>query len=122
MKELIQTNTLEYKDYKTEVLTEKKLKEFLMSESISCLSSRFQKPEEFYEKILFQIPEAKNHKNYKMIYSHLVLKLPDDFKTKKELAKMHKIKEENIIAEGSVTLIDVSLETKPLVRWMIVKN
>jgi hypothetical protein len=93
-----------------------------MSESIPCLSSRFQKPEEFYEKILFQIPKAKNHKNYKMIYSHLVLKLPDDFKTKKELAKIHKIKEEDILAEGSVTLMDVSLETKPLVRWMIIKD
>jgi hypothetical protein len=57
-----------------------------------------------------------------MIYSHLVLKLPDDFKTKKELAKIHKIKEEDILAEGSVTLMDVSLETKPLVRWMIIKD
>jgi len=93
-----------------------------MSELIPCLSSRYEKPKEFYEKILFQIPESKNHKNYQMIYSHLVLKLPDDFKTKEELAKIHKIKEKNILAEGSVTLIDVSLETKPLVRWMIVKN
>jgi hypothetical protein len=122
MEELIQTNILEHEDFKTEVLTEKKLKEFLMSESIPCLSSRFQKPKEFYEKILFQIPEAKNHKNYKMIYSHLILKLPDDFKTKEELAKIHKVEEKNILAEGSVTLIDVSLETKPMVRWMIIKD
>jgi predicted patatin/cPLA2 family phospholipase len=122
MKNLILTNTLKYKNYKTEVLTEKKLKEFLMSESIPCLSSRFQKPEEFYERILFQIPKTKKYKKYKMIYSHLILKLPDDFKTKTELAKMHNIPEEKIIAEGSITLMDVSLEIKPQVRWLIMKE
>ena len=122
MTELILTNTLEHNDYKTEIYTEKNLKEFLMSESITCLSSRFQNPEDFYIKIIFQIPETTNHKNYKMIYSHLILKLPDDFKTKQEVSKIHGIEENNIIAEGSVTLMDTSLQTKPQVRWLIVKN
>ena len=122
MTELILTNTLEHNDYKTEIYTEKNLKESLMSESITCLSSRFQNPEDFYIKIIFQIPETTNHKNYKMIYSHLILKLPDDFKTKQELSKIHGIEENNIIAEGSVTLMDTSLQTKPQVRWLIVKN
>ena len=122
MTELILTNTLKHEDYKTEILTEKKLKEFLMSEAIPCLSSRFQNPEDFYNKIIFQIPETKEYKNYKMIYSHLILKLPDDFKTKQELAQIHNIKENNILAEGSVTLMNTSLQTKPQVRWLIVKN
>jgi hypothetical protein len=122
MTELILTNTLEYDNYKTEILTERKLKEFLMSESIACLSSRFRNPEDFYEKIIFQIPESKEHKNYKMIYSHLILKLPEDFKTKEELAKIHNIEEKNIMLEGSLTLMDTSLEIKPQVRWMIIKS
>ncbi len=122
MEKLILTNTLKHEDYQTDVLTGEKLKEFLMSESISCLSSRFQNPKKFYEKILFKIPEAEKHKNFKIIYSHLILKLPDDFKTKEELAKIHNIEEKNILAEGSVTLLDTSIESKPQVRWLIVKN
>lgn len=122
MTEFIPTKTLVFENYKTEFFTEKNLKEFLMSESISCLSSRFRDSRNFYESILFKIPGTKKHKNYKMIYSHLILKLPEDFKTKKELAKIHKINEKEIIAEGSVALLDTSLEIKPQVRWLIIKN
>ena len=122
MVNLIQTNTLEHEDYKTEFLTEENLRKFLLSESIPCLSSRFQDSKDFYEKIIHQIPKTENHKLFKMIYSHLILKLPEDFKSKEELAVMHNVNIKDILAEGSVTLMDTSLEAKPQVRWVIVKN
>ena len=122
MEELIETNKLNWNGYETIFLTEKQLKEFLMSEAIPSLSARFKEPSEFYEKILFQIPEAKEHKKFKMIYSHLVEYYPHNYLEKKELAEKHSIQEKNIIAEGSVKLMDTSKENPPLVRWLIVKN
>lgn len=120
--EFIETNKIDWKDYSTTFLTEKTLKEFLMSEAIPCLSCRFKNPEEFYENILFKIPETKGHKNFKMIYSHLVEYYPHNFLSKEELAKVHQISEEQILAEGSVKLMDTSKNNPPLVRWMIVKE
>ncbi|MDA3837118.1 MAG: hypothetical protein PF542_05850 [Nanoarchaeota archaeon] len=121
MSNLVQTNEINWKDYKTEFLTGKTLKNFLMSETIPCLSCRFKTPEDFYESIIFKLPGGKEHKDYKMIYSHLVQFYPHDYLEKNELAKKHNIKEEDIIAEGSVKLMDTSLEQDPLVRWMIIK-
>jgi hypothetical protein len=122
MTELINTNEISWNDYKVEFLTGKDLKDFLMSEAIPCLSCRFKNPEEFFENIIFKIPGGEDHKLYKMIYSHLVLEPSTGFLNKTELAEKHSINEEHILAEGSVTLYDTSLETKPLVRWLIVKN
>lgn len=120
--ELINTNTINWNNYTTEILTEKTLKEFLMSEAIPCLSSRFKDPEEFYENILFKIPETKTHNNYKFIYSHLVEFYPHNYLEKEELAKRHNIEVNSIIAEGSVRLLDTTKDTPPMVRWLIVKN
>ncbi|NCN86496.1 hypothetical protein GW932_01575 [archaeon] len=122
MVELIQTNILEYEDYKTEILTEKLLRDFLLTEAISCMSSRFKDPRDFYENILFKIPETKDYKNFKMIYSHLVEFYPHNYLTKKELSEMHNINEQDILAEGSVKLMDTEHKNPPLVRWMIVKS
>lgn len=118
---LINTNILEYEDYKTEFFIEKSLREFLLSEGISCFSSRFKEPKDFYENILFKISESEEHKNFKMIYSHLVEFYPHNYLDKKELAKKHSINENDVIAEGSVKLLDTVHENPPLVRWMIVK-
>lgn len=120
MKELIKTNEINWNDYSTTFFTEKNLKNFLMTESIPCLSCRFKDPEEFYEQIIFKIPQTKEHKKFKMIYSHLVEYYPHNFLSKKELAQKHSINEKNIIAEGSVKLMDTSKEEPPLVRWMII--
>jgi len=122
MTTLKHTNTIEFEDYKTEFLTEKTLNEFLMAESIPCLSSRFKTPEDFYDSIIFKLPNGKEHKNYKMIYSHLVQFYPHDYLDKTELAQKHNLNEENVIAEGSVKLMDTSLEEPPMVRWLIVKD
>jgi hypothetical protein len=100
MEELIETNRLIWNGYETEFLTEKEL----------------------HENILFQIPETKEHKNYKMIYSHLVEFYPHNYLEKSELAKKHSIDEKDIIAEGSVKLMDTSRQNPPLVRWLIVKD
>lgn len=122
MTDLVQTNSLIWKEYETEILTEKILKDFLMSESIPCLSSRFKNPEEFYENLLFKIPGIENHKKFKMIYSHLVEFYPHNYLDKAELEKKHNITEEKILAEGSVKLLDTSLENAPMVRWLIIKS
>jgi hypothetical protein len=125
MKEFILSNTLEHNNFITDIFTEKKLKEFLTKEGIPCLSSRFLNHEDFYNKILFQIPETEKHKNYKMIYTHLIDPIHYNYLEKKELLKELKIKEEKLVAEGSVTLIDATADEKgrkPFVRWIIIKN
>jgi len=106
MTKLIHTNTLVFENYKTEFYTEYKLFDFLISEGIPCLSSRFKTPEDFYNSILFKLPSTKKHNNYKMIY----------FK----LGEI-KQKEKNIILEGSVKLMDTSLDKPPILKWIIVK-
>lgn len=107
MTKLKHTNTLIFKNFKTEFFTEKKLLNFLISESIPCLSCRFKSPVDFYNSILFKLPNIKNHNNYKMIYY-----------TSDEI----KEKEKDIILEGSVKLMDTSLSDPPIVKWIIVKN
>lgn len=119
---LIPTNTISWGNYSTDILTEKTLKEFLMSEAIPCLSSRFKNPEEFYQNILFKIPETKNHNNYKFIYSHLIEYYPHNYLEKEKLAKKYNLEINSIIAEGSVRLMDTSKNTPPMVRWLIVKK
>lgn len=122
MTTLIPTNTLEFEEYTTDFFTEKVLKDYLIKEAIPCLSCRFKDPKEFYENILFKIPKGKEYKDYFFIYSHLVKFYPHDYLSKKELAKKHDFEEHEIIAEGSVKLMDTAEENAPLVRWMIVKN
>lgn len=122
MIELIKTNEINWQNYKTEFLTEKNLKEFLMTEAIPCLSCRFKEPQDFYKSIIFKLQKGKEHKNYKMIYSHLVQYYPHDYLDKIELAKKYSIKEKDILAEGSVKLMDTALKEAPMVRWLIVKN
>jgi hypothetical protein len=121
MTNLIHTNTIEWKDYKTEFYTEKKLKEFLLKESIPCLSCRFKEPQEFYESLIFKIPEGKNHKNYKMIYSHLIKNPEKNLLNKSELEKKYSINKQNILIEGSVTPHDISSKNKPTIKWIIIK-
>lgn len=125
MKEFILSNTLRYKSFITDIFTEKKLKEFLMKEGIPCLTSRFKDHEDFYNKILFQIPEAEKHKNYKMFYTHLIDPIHYNYGTKEELLEELNLEKDKLIAEGSVTLITASPDEKgrkPLVRWIIIKN
>jgi len=122
MSELKHTNTIEFNDYKTEFYTEKALADFLVAEAIPCLSCRFKNPEDFYESIIFKLPEGKDHKKYKMIYSHLIQFYPHDYLNLDELTQKHNLNKEDIIAEGSVKLMDTSLEEAPMVRWLIVKD
>ncbi len=121
MAELINTNTFIFENYKTEFFIERNLKEFLLSESIPCLSSRFKNPEEFYNSIIFKIPNIKKHKNYKMIYFHLA-NSPKEYISKEEIAKKHSILTNSILAEGSVRLMDTSKQNPPIVRWLLIKN
>lgn len=125
MKEFILSNTLKHENYITDIFTEKKLKEFLLKEGIGCLTSRFKDHEDFYEKIIFQIPKTKIHKNYKLFYTHLIDPIIYNYKTKEELLEELKIEPEKLIAEGSVTLMDATPDEKgrkPFVRWIIIKN
>jgi len=105
MVNLKHTNTLIFEKFKTEFYTEKKLLDFLLSESIPCLSCRFKVPEDFYNSIIFKLPNGKDHTNYKMIYYN-----------------SEKIKEENIISKGSVKLMDTSLKSPPIINWIIIKS
>lgn len=97
------TNTFIFGDYQTDFYTEIKLHKFLLSESIPCLSCRFKAPENFYNTMIFRLPNGKENKNYKMIY----------FQSRRP-------KEYNILAEGSVKLMDTSLSESPTVNWIII--
>lgn len=107
MTKLINTNTLIFENFKTEFFTEKRLLDFLISESIPCLSCRFKEPIDFYKSILFKLPSTKNHYNYKMIYFN---------------SNEIKSNEKDIILEGSVKLMDTSLSVPPIVKWIIIRN
>lgn len=119
---LIQTNEINYENKKTIFLTEKSLHEFLMSEAIPCLSSRFKDPQNFYDTIINKLPNAQDKTNFKFIYSHLIQFYPHDYLDKSELAQKHSLDEEDILAEGSVKLMDTSLDESPMVRWLIVSD
>lgn len=108
MIELIHTNTLEFGDYKTEFYTEKELKEFLIKESIPCLSCRFKNPEDFYENILSKIPDFNKHKKFKMIYINKNTKL--------------EYSPENVLATGNLTIMDTQNEEPPIIKWIILKQ
>lgn len=107
MTKLKHTNTLIFKNYKTEFFTEKSLLNFLISEGIPCLSSRFKSPEDFYNSIIFKLPNGKTPCNYKMIY----------FQSNEIIRE-----ERGIIIEGSVKLMDTSLSTPPIIKWIILKE
>ena len=105
MIELIHTNTLEWKDYSTEFFTEKKLKEFLLSESIPCLSCRFKTPEDFYENIIFKIPSTEGIKKFKMNY----------------INENDLLENKNIISQGFLTMMDTSQKNPPRIKWLLEK-
>ena len=125
MPEFVETNKISWNDYTTKFLTEKKLKEFLLKEAIPCLSCRFKEPRIFYTSIIQKLSNIEEIKKFKMIYTHLVHPSMCNYLSKEELIKFYKINKENILAEGSVTLIEAQIDkagNKPIIRWMITKD
>lgn len=125
MPEFIETNKISWNNYTTKFLTEKKLKDFLLKEAIPCLSCRFKEPQAFYTSIIQKLPNIEGIKKFKMIYTHLVHPSMYNYLSKEELIKIYKINKKDLLAEGSVTLIESQIDkagNKPIIRWMIVKD
>jgi len=110
---------LNHKKFSTIIKISQEVENFLRRNNIDPnLGSRFPSPEYFYENILFQKPENKNHKNFELIY-HEIFNESKSSKNLEDIQKKLKLKKEDIALDGSVHILEI--EPKTSIRWIVRK-
>ena len=110
---------LNHKKFSTIIKISQEVENFLRNNNIDLnLGSRFPSPEYFYENILFQREENREHNNFELVYLKSV-QSSDDAKEVEDIIDDLEFEGE-IILDGHLTILDI--EPKTLIKWIVIRK